>query len=276
LVKVTFVKIGYIATSTIIDALLDERAGRKDLQMRVISSSVSMEEDAAIEVAKIAVGIPSDLYVIVSPNAAMPGPTKARAELKIAGKPIIVVSDEPSRKALKENPVEGVGYIVVMGDPMIGAKQAFLDPVEMALFNADAIRILAVTGAFRIIQQELDKVIDQLGRGEKPTLPQVVIEKENALAAANISNPYAQGKAMAAFEAARRVANLTTEGTFKVEEPERYLPILVAAHELLREAAKLADEAREMEKANDTATRLTHFSKGETRKKIKLADKFEK
>jgi methylenetetrahydromethanopterin dehydrogenase len=276
LVKVTFVKIGYIATSTIIDALLDERAGRKDLQMRVISSSVSMEEDAAIEVAKIAVGIPSDLYVIVSPNAAMPGPTKARAELKTAGKPIIVVSDEPSRKALKENPVEGVGYIVVMGDPMIGAKQAFLDPVEMALFNADAIRILAVTGAFRIIQQELDKVIDQLGRGEKPTLPQVVIEKENALAAANISNPYAQGKAMAAFEAARRVANLTTEGTFKVEEPERYLPILVAAHELLREAAKLADEAREMEKANDTATRLTHFSKGETRKKIKLADKFEK
>jgi methylenetetrahydromethanopterin dehydrogenase len=81
---------------------------------------------------------------------------------------------------------------------------------------------------------------------------------------------------MAAFEAARRVANLSTEGTFKVEEPERYLPILAAAHELLRQAARTADEAREMEKANDTAARLAHFSKGETRKKTKLGDKFEK
>jgi methylenetetrahydromethanopterin dehydrogenase len=276
LVKVTFVKIGYIATTTLIDALLDERSGRKDLQVRVVSSSVSMEEEAAVDVARIAAGIPSDLYVVVSPNAAMPGPTKAREALRATGKPVIVVSDEPSRKALKENTVEGIGYIVILNDPMIGAKQAFLDPVEMALFNADAIRVLAVTGSFRIVQQELDKVIEQIGRGEKPTLPQVVVEKENALAAAQIANPYAQGKAMAAFEAARRVANLSTEGTFKVEEPERYLPILAAAHELLRQAAKTADEAREIEKANDSAVRLAHFSKGETRKKTKLGDKFEK
>jgi len=276
LVKVTFVKIGYIATTTVIDALLDERSGRKDLQMRVVSSSVSMEEDASIEVAKIAAGIPSDLYVVVSPNAAMPGPTKAREALRATGKPIIVVSDEPSRKTLKENPVEGLGYIIVTNDPMIGAKQSFLDPVEMAIFNSDAIKVLAVTGSFRIIQQELDKVIEQLGNGEKPTLPQVVIEKEAALAAAHISNPYAQGKAIAAFEAARRVATLSTEGTFKIEEPERYLPILAAAHELIRLAAKTADEAREVEKANDTAVRLAHFSKGETRKKTKLNDKFEK
>jgi methylenetetrahydromethanopterin dehydrogenase len=276
LVKVTFVKIGYIATTTLIDVLLDERSGRKDLQMRIVSSSVSMEEEAAVDVARIAAGIPSDLYVVVSPNAAMPGPTKARETLRATGKPVIVVSDEPSRKTLKENPVEGVGYIVIMNDPMIGAKQAFLDPVEMALFNSDAIRVLAVTGSFRIVQQELDKVIEQIGRGEKPILPQVVVEKENALAAAQITNPYAQGKAMAAFEAARRVANLSTEGTFKVEEPERYLPILAAAHELLRQAAKTADDAREMEKANDSAMRLAHFSKGETRKKTKLGDKFEK
>jgi methylenetetrahydromethanopterin dehydrogenase len=276
LVKVTFVKIGYIATTTIIDALLDERSGRKDLQMRVVSSSVSMEEDASVDVAKIAAGIPSDLYVVVSPNAAMPGPTKARETLRATGRPIIVVSDEPSRKTLKDNPIEGLGYIVVTNDSMIGAKQSFLDPVEMALFNSDAIKVLAVTGSFRIIQQELDKVIDQLGKGEKPTLPQVVIEKEAALAAAHISNPYAQGKAIAAFEASRRVATLSTEGTFKIEEPERYLPILAAAHELLRLAAKAADEAREVEKANDTAVRLAHFSKGETRKKTKLSDKFEK
>jgi methylenetetrahydromethanopterin dehydrogenase len=276
LVKVTFVKIGYIATTTLIDALLDERSGRKDLQMRVVSSSTSMEEEAAVDVAKIAAGIPSDLYVVVSPNAVMPGPTKAREALHATGKPVIVISDEPSRKTLKENPIEGVGYIVVMNDPMIGAKQTFLDPIEMALFNADAIRVLAITGSFRIVQQEIDKVIEQIGKGEKPVLPQVVVEKENALAASQIANPYAQGKAMAAFEAARRVANLSTEGTFKVEEPERYHPILAAAHELLRQAAKTADEAREIEKANDTVVRLAHFSKGYTRKKTKLGEKFEK
>ena len=73
-------------------------------------------------------------------------------------------------------------------------------------------------------------------------------------------------------------ASLTSapRAPIKVEEPERYLPILAAAHELLRQAAKTADEAREIEKGNDTAARLTHFSKGETRKKTKLGDKFEK
>jgi methylenetetrahydromethanopterin dehydrogenase len=117
----------------------------------------------------------------------MPGPSKAREILRATGKPIIVVSDEPSRKTLKDNPVEGVGYIIITNDPMIGAKQAFLDPVEMALFNADALKTLAVTGSLRIVQQEIDKVIDQIGKGEKPTLPQVVIEKETALSAAQIS-----------------------------------------------------------------------------------------
>jgi methylenetetrahydromethanopterin dehydrogenase len=276
LVKVTFVKIGYIATTTLVDALLDERAGRKDLQMRVVSSSVSMEETESIEVAKLAATIPSDLYVVVSPNAALGGPTKARAELKATGKPVIVVSDDPSKKALKEQAGENLGYIVVSNDPMIGAKQSFLDAEEMAIFNADAIKVLAVTGSFRIVQQELDKVIEQIGKGEKPVLPQVVIEKENALAASLVQNPYAQGKVIAAFEAAKRVASLSTDGTFKIEEPERYLPVLAGAHELLRGAAKLADEAREIEKGNDTAARTAHFGSGATRKKVKLHDKFEK
>jgi methylenetetrahydromethanopterin dehydrogenase len=276
MVKVTIVKLGYIATTTLIDALLDERASRKDLSMRVISAGVSLEEEPSIEVSKLASTIQTDLYIIVSPNASLPGPTKARDILRGTGKPVIMISDEPSRKGLREGTPEGVGYIVMIGDPMIGAKQAFLDPVEMVLFNSDALRVLAVTGPFRIVVQEIDRVIEQIGKGEKPMLPQIVIEKENALAASQINNPYAQGKAMAAFEAARRVATLTTEGVFKIEESERYLPVLIAAHELLRQAAKLADEAREIEKSNDTAVRLSHFSKGDVRKKVKILDKFEK
>jgi len=276
MVTVTFLKIGYIATTTLIDALLDERGGRKNLTTRVISSGVKMDDDESTAVAEIAAGIPSDLYVVVSPNAGLSGPTKAREVLKGTGKPIIVISDEPSRKAMRKLPEEEMGYIVVYGDPMIGAKQAFLDPVEMALFNADVIRVLAVTGAFRLIHTELDRVITQLQAGEEPQLPELVINKERALEASGIENPYAYGKAMAAYEAARQVAKLSTEGTFKVEERERYLQILAAAHELMREAAILADDAREIEKYNDTATRVVHFSKGSLRTKKGLHDKYKR
>ena len=90
-----------------------------------------------------------------------------------------------------------------------------------------------------------------------------------------IENPYAYGKAMAAYESARQVARLSTEGTFKLEEPEKFLPVLAGAHELMRQAAVLADEAREVEKSNDTVTRTPHFAKGTTRKKTKLFSKFE-
>ncbi|HUS79323.1 MAG TPA: F420-dependent methylenetetrahydromethanopterin dehydrogenase, partial [Patescibacteria group bacterium] len=38
MVNVTFLKIGYIGTTTLIEALLDERANRKDISVRVISS----------------------------------------------------------------------------------------------------------------------------------------------------------------------------------------------------------------------------------------------
>ncbi|MCW4050085.1 MAG: F420-dependent methylenetetrahydromethanopterin dehydrogenase [Candidatus Bathyarchaeota archaeon] len=276
MVTITFVKIGYIATTTLIDALLDERSARTDIKMRVISSSVKMDAEEAEEVAKIAAGIESDLYIAISPNISMPGPRKLREILKETGKPIIAIGDEPSRKEARKLPEEGMGYIVIYGDPMISAKTAYLDAVEMALFNADAIRVLAVTGAFRLIHKTLDKVIDQIKAGEKPELPELVITKKRALAASDIQNPYAYAKAMAAYEAARGVAKLSTEGVFKTEDREEALPILGAAHELMRHAAKLADEAREIEKSNDTAVRLTHFKKGDRRKKTGLRDKYQK
>ena len=273
MVTVTFVKIGYIGTTIIIEALLDERSARKDIKMRVISCAVSMEVEDAEEVARIAVGIESELYVVISPNAALKGPATARDILAETGKPIIVVSDEPSRKAVRDLP-EGMGYFVIYGDPMISAKSAFLDPVEMASFNGDVLKVLAVTGAFRLIQSELDRVIDEIKEGKKPELPRLVITKARALAASEIQNPYAQGKAMAAYEIARGVASLSTEAVFKLQEREEAIPVLTAAHEALRQAAKLADEAREIEKANDTAVRIAHFSKGNRRRKVKLYDNY--
>ncbi|MHA2407036.1 MAG: F420-dependent methylenetetrahydromethanopterin dehydrogenase, partial [Candidatus Ranarchaeia archaeon] len=85
----------------------------------------------------------------------------------------------------------------------------------------------------------------------------------------------AHAKAMASYEIARRVGTLASQGTFKVKEKERYLPILTAAHEMLRFAAALADEAREIEKANDSVTRTTHFKDGSLHKKSGLFEKYD-
>lgn len=276
MVTVTFVKIGFIGTTIIIEALLDERSARTDLKMRVVSCGVSMDESDAEEVSKIAAGIESDLYVVISPNAALPGPKKAREVLKETGKPIIAISDEPSRKAMKSLPEEGIGYIVVYGDPMIGAVTSFLDPVEMAMFNGEVLRLLSVTGVFRLIHSELDRVLDEIKAGQKPTLPEIVINKMTALQYSDLQNPYAYAKAMAAFEMGREVASLTTEGVFKTEDRTETIQKVAAAHELVRQAAKLADEAREIEKSNDTVVRVTHFKKGDRRKKIELYGKHEK
>jgi methylenetetrahydromethanopterin dehydrogenase len=65
------------------------------------------------------------------------------------------------------------------------------------------------------------------------------------------------------------------EGCFKTEGAQNYIPIVAAAHELMRYAAKLCDEAREIEKANDSVERLVHFGEGELRKKTQLMGKFE-
>lgn len=276
MVKVTILKTGYIGTTTLIDALLDERASRNDISVRVISSGCKMGDDEAVDAAKIAASVPTDLYIIISPNAGLSGPTKAREIIKETGKPIIVVSDEPSRKAARALPEEGIGYIVLYGDPMIGAKRDFLDPVEMAIFNADAIKVLAVTGVFRLLHTEIDRVIDEIKRGEEPKLPEVVVNKTKALEYSGLNNPYARAKAMAAFEAARRVAVLDVEGCFKTEGRENYMPIIAAAHELMRSAAQLADEAREIEKANDSVRRVAHFRSGELREKDGFLEKYRK
>jgi methylenetetrahydromethanopterin dehydrogenase len=235
-----------------------------------------MDDEEAADAAKIAASVPTDLYVLVSPNAGLSGPVKAREIIKETDKPIIIVSDDPSRKALSKLPEDRIGFFVISADPMIGAKQALLDPIEMALFNSDVIRVLAVTGVFRLIHTEIDKVIKQIERGEQLSLPRIIIRKEEALAHSGLENPYAYAKAMASFEAARRVGTLSTEGCFKVEGQENYLPIVTAAHELLREAAKLADDARELEKSNDTVKRMAHFRSGELRSKTKLFGKYEK
>ncbi len=274
IVKICVLKMGCIASAPLLEYILDERADRKDIDVRVFSVGAKLApEDYGVELAEKGLREECDLYIVVSPNATLPGPTKAREVLREKGKNVVVISDAPAKKITKELDEKGFGYIIVLADSMIGARREFLDPVEMAIFNGDIIKVLAITGVYRLIQVEVDKVIDGLKRGEKPVLPRVVVDKELAINAAQFKNAYAKAKAMAAYEVARKVADLTTEGCFVVKESERYIPIVAAAHEMMRYAASLADEAREIEKYGDTLVRTPHSTEGAVLYKEKLIEK---
>lgn len=87
---------------------------------------------------------------------------------------------------------QGLGYIIVKADSMIGARREFLDATEMAVFNSDVLMVLSTTGVFRLIHKTLDKVIRDIDEDKLYSLPELVITAENAVDAADFKNPYAK------------------------------------------------------------------------------------
>lgn len=272
-VKVGIVKAGCIGTLPLLEFLLDERADRTDIDVRVVGAGAKMGPEQCEEVAKKILEFRPDLVVFVSPNATLEGPTKGREVLAETGIPTIVVSDGPTKKIAKELEAMGLGYIIIDADAMIGARREFLDPVEMALFNSDIIRVLAVTGVFNTVFKEIDGVIKKIKECKVPELPRIKIDKEVAVTASGFENPYARAKAIAAYEISRRVADITVEGCFMVQERERYTSIVAAGHEMMRRAARLVDEAREIEKGSDAVARFPHHKDGTVLEKRELMEK---
>jgi methylenetetrahydromethanopterin dehydrogenase len=192
---------------------------------------------------------------------------------KEAGIPTIIISDAPAKKAIEEIKEKGMGYILVNCDSMIGARRPFLDPVEMSCFNADLLKVLAITGPLHLIAEELNKVIMDMLEGKTPSLPTITVNANKAVKAAKFSNPYAEAKAIAAFELAASVSKVTGKACFQLEERSDYMPLLAASHEMMRTAAMMCDEAREIEKSNDTVIRRPHHAKQHILTKIKLHEK---
>jgi methylenetetrahydromethanopterin dehydrogenase len=258
-----------------IELLLDERAEREDMEVRVVSSGANMGVKQTEEVARIMVGLKPDLVFVTSPNASTKGPTKAREMLSASGIPVVVVSDAP-RSLIEELQGKGMGCMIVEADSMIGARREFLDPIEMAIFNADTIKVLSVTGVYSLIYQTIDSLIEQLKLNKKLELPLMNITREKALKVSGLSNPYSLAKAGASYEMAKRVSNLTSEACFKEKDWIVYTALCATAHELMRTAASVADEAREIEKYGDNLTRKPHYDDGSQLIKKKLLDKLEK
>lgn len=272
-VKVGVLKIGCIGTLPLLDVMLDERADRQDIDVRVIGSGVKLGVEQCREVTELMIKQNPDLVILIGPAQATQGPTKARKMLIEAELPTIVISDSPAKRLVSEMEKTGLGYVIVEADSMIGARREFLDPTEMTLFNSDVIRVLAVTGAFNVVVEAIDKAIESIKQGESPKLPKLIIDGNKAVEAAGFTNPYAKAKALAAYEMARQVSRLTTTACFKIQDSSLYIPMVAAAHEIMRTAAKLADEAREIEKSQDKVLRRPHFKNGKIGKKRSLMEK---
>ncbi len=272
-VKIGVIKCGNIGTSPVLDLVLDERADRPNIDVRGVSSGAKMNPEQIEEVVPKIADFDPDFVIFISPNPGAPGPAKARELLSAMDVPALIIGDAPGMGKREEMDEQELGYIVVLGDPMIGARREFLDPTEMASFNADVIKVLAATGAYRVVQETIDGMIAACEAGNDIELPKVVIDAAKATETAGFSSPYAKAKAMAAYEMAAKVGDIDLKGCFMVKEMEKYVPIVASAHELIATAAKLATEAREIEKANDTVLRKPHGPQGQTMSKTVLVSK---
>lgn len=269
-VKIGVFKCGNVGTAPIFELLLDELAQRKDITVRTVTSGSKMSLEEVKDALPKIFEFDLDLLVLISPNPAVPGPVAARNMALEKGVHTIVISDAVAKRMTKEFEKQGVGYIVVLGDPLIGARRQFLDPVEMALFNSNIIKVLAITGVFRLIHQEVDRVIAVLKEGLAVRLPRMVIDTETIRDNSDFANPYAKAKAMAAYHITSKIPEINTKACFMEKESEKYIPLVTCAHEMAQAAAKLAEEAREIEKYSDTLVRKPHSKKGEPLTKTKL------
>jgi len=268
--KIGIFKCGNIGTSPNLELLLDELADRKDIRVRTVTTGSKMNLEDVEEAFPKILEFNPDVLVTISPNTALPGPAKAREQISKSGRPGIVISDFPAKRAKAEMESQGLGYMIITGDPLIGARKEFLDPIEMAIFNSNINKILAITGVYRIVQQEIDKVIYSVETGQTPVLPRLVIDMNAVRDNSPFSNPYAKAKAMAAYGMAEKIAEVDTQACFMEKDSEKYIPLVTCAHEMAQAAARLAEEAREIEKYNDSLVRKPHSKDGRQKVKTRL------
>jgi methylenetetrahydromethanopterin dehydrogenase len=75
---------------------------------------------------------------------------------------------------------------------------------------------------------------------------------------------------MAAYELTKKIAEIDQKACFVEKEKEKYIPLVACAHEIAQVAARLAEEAREIEKYTDTLVRKPHSKEGKSLIKTSL------
>ena len=265
---------GNLGMSQVITLIQDEMAAREGITVRVFGTGAKMGLAEALDTENFKQW-QADFVIIISPNATAPGPTAVLEAWKNV--PCIVISDGPKKKEARDAlEQQGFGYIILPVDPLIGAKREFLDPVEMVVFNADVMKVLSICGVVRLLQEELDKITEQLGskKSEKKLqLPHIFAKPEKCIQHAGFSNPYAKAKALAALHIVEKVAQVNYPVCFTLKNLDQICLTAAAGHEIMGAAANLATQAREIEKSNDTVFRQSHAKNGILLTKTKLYEK---
>ncbi|MEM2906629.1 MAG: F420-dependent methylenetetrahydromethanopterin dehydrogenase [Candidatus Odinarchaeota archaeon] len=270
--KIAVLKMGNLGVSPLFEFLFDERAERENILFRVFGSGSKMVGSHLEDNISDLVKWPHDLTILITPNATLSHCLTVIEKLRSTGSPLILISDSPSLKIIEDLKNKGVGYIIITADPMIGARREFLDPTEMTVFNSNIIDVLAGVGVFRIIVKIIDGVIESLDK-KSLNLPYIVIDSSFLLGNLPFNNSYSNVKAVAAFKMAELVGKINYEACFKIHDWQHYTLLTAAAHEILSSAAKLVEEAREIEKNSDTLLREPHDVNGKLLKKLKLLEK---
>ncbi|HVP16620.1 MAG TPA: F420-dependent methylenetetrahydromethanopterin dehydrogenase [candidate division Zixibacteria bacterium] len=269
-VKIGIFKCGNIGSSPLFELILDELADRQDIKARILSTGPKMVVEDVEETLPKLFELDPQLLVLISPNPSIPGPAKVREKFSSSGLPSVVISDAPAKRIKADLEKQNIGYIIITGDPLIGARREFLDAVEMAIFNSNIIKVLAITGVYRMVQQEIDKLVHAIKSGLRPVLPRVVVDLNTIRDNSDFTNPYARAKAMAAYELTEKIAEVNLQACFIEKESGKYIPLVASAHEIAQMAARMAEEAREIEKYGDTLVRRPHSREGKLKVKSKL------
>jgi methylenetetrahydromethanopterin dehydrogenase len=274
MVKIGIIKMGNLGMSQVITLIQDEMAAREGITVRVFGTGAKMGLAEALDTENFKQWN-ADFVIIISPNSTAPGPTAVLEAWKNV--PCIVISDRPKKKEARDAlEQQGFGYIILPVDPLIGAKREFLDPVEMVVFNADVMKVLSICGVVRLLQEELDKITEQLGSKESEKeleLPHIFAKPDKCIQHAGFSNPYAKAKALAALHIVEKVAQVNYPVCFTLKDLDEICLTAAAGHEIMGAAAHLATQAREIEKSNDTVFRQSHAKNGVLLTKTKLYEK---
>ena len=125
-VKIGIIKSGNIGASPVLELLLDERADRPNIDVRVFTSGAKMNPEQVEDVVPKVKDFDPDFCIFTSPNPTAPGPAKARELLSAMDVPAFIIGDAPGKRAKDEMDEQGIGYIIVEADPMIGARRAIV------------------------------------------------------------------------------------------------------------------------------------------------------
>ncbi|MHA1754445.1 MAG: F420-dependent methylenetetrahydromethanopterin dehydrogenase [Candidatus Odinarchaeia archaeon] len=273
MVKIGVLKIGNLGISPLFEFLFDERAEREELYFRIFGTGSKMIYENVKENISSLLSWQPDLIVFITPNASLKTPRKIISDLVNSNKPTIIISDAPALKSIDWFKEQKIGFIILTGDPMIGARREFLDPTEVGVFNADIINVLSSIGVFKIVHKLIDSIIQNVYNKKNVDLPQIVLDSDYLLNNISFSNPYAKAKAFAAYKLAELVGEINVNACFKEKEWKKYTLLTTAAHEILNKASELAEEAREMEKMIDKLVREPHDIRGNILKKFRLLEK---